>query len=89
MTELSYRHFPLSDGTRLGYLDLGTGDPIVMLAGWSQSVGQYKHQFEALRRDHRVVAMDWRGHGRSDKPDGGYRVVRFAAAFANSSPGSG
>jgi pimeloyl-ACP methyl ester carboxylesterase len=42
-------------------------------------VAQYKHQFKALSRDHRVVAMDWRGHGRSDKPDGGYRVVRFAA----------
>jgi pimeloyl-ACP methyl ester carboxylesterase len=27
---------------------------------------------------HRVIALDWRGHGESDKPTGGYRAVRFA-----------
>lgn len=74
-----YRSFTLSDGTKLAYLDVGQGEPIVLLSGWSQSVAQFKHQIGPLSRNHRVVAMDWRGHGRSDKPDGGYRVMRFAA----------
>lgn len=74
-----YEMLELSDGTKLAYRDEGRGEPIVMLAGWSQSVAQYKHQFSALSQDHRVVAMDWRGHGRSEKTPGGYRVVRLAA----------
>lgn len=73
-----YKHFTLSDGTKLAYLDSGRGEPVLLLAGWSQSVAQYKHQFEAFSENHRLIAMDWRGHGQSDKPAGGYRVVRFA-----------
>lgn len=74
----SYKHFTLSDGTRLAYLDGGEGEPVLLLAGWSQSVAQYKHQLGPLRANHRVIAMDWRGHGQSDKPEGGHRVVRYA-----------
>jgi len=74
-----YKAFELSDGARLAYLDQGAGETIVMLAGWSQSVAQYKHQLGPFSENHRVVAVDWRGHGRSSKPETGYRLVRFAA----------
>lgn len=74
-----YHDFDLADGTRLAYLDAGTGDVVLLLAGWSQSVAQYRHQFDDFAREHRVIALDWRGHGRSSKPTGGYRVGRMAA----------
>lgn len=74
-----YEDFELSDGARLAYLDRGSGEVVVLLAGWSQSVAQYKHQLGPFSRDHRVLAVDWRGHGRSSKPSDGYRLVRLAA----------
>lgn len=53
--------------------------PLVMIPGWSQSAAEFKHQIDDLSRDHRVIAVDMRGHGESDKPAHGYRISRLAA----------
>ncbi len=82
-----YSRFTLSDGAELAYLDcppreeLGERQPAptVLIAGWSQSVAQYRYQLPALSQRQRVLAVDLRGHGESSKPDGGYRVSRLAA----------
>lgn len=66
------------DGVTLSYLEGGEGHPLVMLAGWSQTAGMYERQFEDFCRFARVIALDHRGHGESDKPDHGYRVQRLA-----------
>ncbi len=68
----------LRDGTELSYIDRGSGDVVVMIPGWSQSAAQFKHQIGALSADHRVIAVDMRGHGESSKPKHGYRVSRLA-----------
>ena len=68
----------LSDGTRLKCIVEGDGDPVVMLPGWSQSAAEFKHQIPALAARHRVIALDHRGHGASDKPDHGYRIAHLA-----------
>jgi pimeloyl-ACP methyl ester carboxylesterase len=60
-----------SSGIRLTYAAQGTGTPIVLLHGFI-----FSHApawiagglFDALSRAHRVVALDLRGHGASDKP---------------------
>jgi pimeloyl-ACP methyl ester carboxylesterase len=68
----------LSDGVRLSYIEAGTGKPLVMVPGWSQTAIEFKHQLEGLSSRYRVVAFDPRGQGESDKPDYGYRLSRLA-----------
>lgn len=71
--------FRTRDNTTLHYLEAGSGPPLVMLHGWSQGAALFKHQLEGLADRHRVIALDMRGHGESEKPGHGYRVSRLAA----------
>lgn len=52
---------------------------MIMIHGWSGSAAVFKRQFDALTKVARVIAVDMRGCGESDKTDHGYRVSRFAA----------
>jgi len=56
--------FTASDGTRIAYRDTGSGTPIVLLHGLMAHGGFFRAQDE-LARDHRVIAVDLRGHGAS------------------------
>jgi pimeloyl-ACP methyl ester carboxylesterase len=67
-----------NDGVRLHYLEAGTGDPLVLVPGWSQTAEEWKYQLDGLSAHHHVYAVDMRGHGKSDKPDHGYRIARLA-----------
>jgi non-heme chloroperoxidase len=71
-------HVTTSDGVSLYYLEAGSGKPILMIPGWSQSAEQFRHQIEGLSDRYRVIALDLRGHGESDKPDHGYKISRLA-----------
>ncbi|MFE9330358.1 alpha/beta fold hydrolase [Streptomyces sp. NPDC006925] len=65
------------DGVRLHYLEAGSGPDLLLVPGWSQTAAQWRHQIADFARTHHVVAVDHRGHGRSDKPDHGYRIARL------------
>jgi pimeloyl-ACP methyl ester carboxylesterase len=67
-----------SDGVKLHYLEAGSGKPILMIPGWSQTAEQFKHQITGLSDRYRVIAVDMRGHGESEKPDFGYKISRLA-----------
>lgn len=68
-----------SDGIRLHYRDEGRGRPLVMIHGWTFS-GQFFHRnVLALSQNARVITLDLRGHGDSDKPEHSYRIPRLAA----------
>ncbi|WP_309384304.1 alpha/beta fold hydrolase [Cerasicoccus frondis] len=71
------RSYKTSDGVRLHYWDAGEGSPLVFLPGWSQTAAMFRGQFE-LAENYRCLALDWRGHGESDKPATGYRHARLA-----------
>ena len=71
--------FTTSDGVRLHYVEAGSGKPLVMIPGWSQTAAQFKHQIAGLSDKYRVIAIDMRGHGESDKPNYGYRIQRLSA----------
>lgn len=71
--------FVTRDKVTLRYLEAGAGDPLLIVPGWSASAATFERQLEGLSDRFRVIALDMRGHGRSDKPDYGYRVSRFAA----------
>jgi pimeloyl-ACP methyl ester carboxylesterase len=67
-----------SDGVNLHYLEAGSGKPILMIPGWSQTAEQFKYQLSGLSDRYRVIAVDMRGHGESDKPEFGYKISRLA-----------
>ncbi|WP_406861418.1 alpha/beta hydrolase [Streptomyces sp. HUAS MG47] len=71
-----------ADGSRVHVEVYGPeGAPAVVLAhGWTCSVSFWSEQIRALSADHRVIAYDQRGHGRSPVPAGpsGYSTEALA-----------
>ena len=60
-----------SNGVRIRYVEQGSGDPILLVHGYTANVEVNWIEtgvFANLSRDHRVIAFDLRGHGKSDKP---------------------
>jgi len=59
-----------SNGVRIRYVELGTGEPIVLLHGGGANVETWAQAgvLPALARNHRVIAFDARGYGKSGKP---------------------
>jgi pimeloyl-ACP methyl ester carboxylesterase len=71
------------DGVALYYEDDGQGDPPILLVhGWCCDHTYFAPQFERYQREHRVVAVDLRGHGRSDTPEQDYTMAGFADDLA-------
>jgi pimeloyl-ACP methyl ester carboxylesterase len=70
------------DGVRLAYVEAGTGDPpIVLVHGMLGTYRLMAPLFEHLSARHRVVSVDLRGHGDSDKPRGDYGNYVYCADF--------
>lgn len=60
-----------SAGVSIRYIDRGSGEPIVLLHGFTSNIERgwiENGVLDKLARDHRVVALDLRGHGKSGKP---------------------
>ena len=76
-------HVTTNDGVRLHYVERGSGAPLVMIPGWSQTAAQFEAQVEGLSASRRVIAFDMRGHGDSDKPEHGYKIQRLAMDLRN------
>jgi pimeloyl-ACP methyl ester carboxylesterase len=69
-------------GTRLHLVEAGNplGPAILFIHGLSQCWLQWSRQLDSgLAQTHRLVAMDLRGHGQSDRPRDGYGDSRFWA----------
>ena len=66
------------DGVNLRYLDTGSGDPaLVFIHGWCCNQSMWGDQIEAFAPNHRIIAVDLRGHGESGKPDQDYDISGF------------
>lgn len=76
--KIASKYFRTNDGVRLHYLEAGAGKPLVLLHGISQTAEQFKFQIEGLADRYRVIALDLRGHGESEKPDFGLKIHRLA-----------
>lgn len=77
--EKSMPHITTSDGTRIHYEEQGHGRPLVMLHGWTFSGRFFHRTVGPISEQARVITVDLRGHGRSEKPQHGYRISRLAA----------
>ena len=67
------------DGVRLSYLEEGNGSTVVLLGGFLMGARAWRVQMDALAPRHRVIALDRRHHGDSERPAGGHRLNRHAA----------
>jgi len=70
--------FTTQDKVKINFEVMGEGKPILFIPGWSCSYHFFDKNIKVLSEDFKVIAMDLRGHGESDKPDHGYRIARFA-----------
>jgi pimeloyl-ACP methyl ester carboxylesterase len=59
-----------NDGVRISFEVIGSGAPLVLLHGLSDSSAGWRESglVERLRARRRLILIDARGHGRSDKP---------------------
>ena len=48
--------------------DEGHGDPILLLHGFGANIFTWRYLFADLKENHRVIAVDMKGFGKSDKP---------------------
>ena len=60
-----------SNGVRIRYVEQGQGPAIVLMHGYTGTLDRHfiaNGVFANFAKDYRVIAMDLRGHGKSDKP---------------------
>jgi pimeloyl-ACP methyl ester carboxylesterase len=68
------------DGAEIEYRELGSGEPLLLLHGFSGTGDDWMHVFdlERLAERYRVILPDLRGHGGSTNPAGELRQRRIA-----------
>lgn len=67
-----------NDGARISYEEAGQGRPILLIPGWGCSRNFFRKNIGPLAATFRVVAMDLRAHGDSEKVAWGHRISRYA-----------
>ena len=60
------------NGVSLHYVTGGAGEPIICLPGWPQNWYSFKNIALALAEKYKVIVVDIRGMGSSEKPASGY-----------------
>jgi len=74
-------HYFLYQGhLRIYYEDIGRGEPLILLHGFGETHATWAKMAPELARHYRVISIDLKGMGFSDKPnDGRYRIADQAA----------
>jgi pimeloyl-ACP methyl ester carboxylesterase len=65
-------HYVNVNGVRLHYVEGGSGIPLICLPGWPQTWYSYHPVASELAKTYRVIVVDIRGMGNSEKPRAGY-----------------
>jgi pimeloyl-ACP methyl ester carboxylesterase len=75
-----HAHYVTVDGTRIRYVEQGTGPTVVLLHGLGASIYTWRDVIGPVAAaGFHVVAFDNRGFGSSDKPKSGYSAGAYAA----------
>ncbi len=73
----------LREGVKLGYVESGSGGaPFVFVHGWCCDHTYFAPQHAHFAARHRVVSVDLRGFGQSDRPAQAYTIEGFADDLA-------
>ncbi|WP_299491862.1 alpha/beta hydrolase [uncultured Shewanella sp.] len=83
MDTVQSHYFKTSDGVTLHYLEAkrsetDPGETLLLLPGGGLSADIFQQQITVFSQHYRVISLDKRGHGQSEKVDFGYRVSRYA-----------
>lgn len=65
-------------GHRIWFEDEGSGDPLLVLPGWTERFDDLSRLIATLRRDYRVIAADLPGSGRSGPQPRDYTVTYYS-----------
>ena len=68
-----------SNGIEINVATAGAGDAVLLVHGWPHTWRLWEPIIPALAQRHQVVAMDLRGLGASDAPEGGYDLTTLVA----------
>lgn len=63
---------------QLYYEERGCGEPLILLHGNGEDGSYFVHQLNYFSRRYRVITMDTRGHGKSQRGEGPFTIRRFA-----------
>lgn len=67
------------DGARIHYVEAGAGEPVVLVHGLGASTFSFRYTIPELAQRYRVVALDLKGFGFSERPqDGDYSLTAQA-----------
>jgi len=73
MTEQSFvHHNAVVNGLNWHWVESGSGPAVVLLHGIPESWRCWRQQIPTLSRQFRVIALDMKGYGQSDKSEGDY-----------------
>jgi len=70
----------LPNGQHLAYVEMGDpkGPPVILIHGYTDNARDWVPLIPYLSKKSRLIAVDIRGHGRSDKPECCYARIDFA-----------
>jgi len=72
------------DNTKMRYVDAGAGPVVVMIHGNAGTVDDWDfNSMGQLCHDHRLIAIDRPGHGKSDRPDGKAATLHYQAKLVH------
>jgi len=66
----------------VNYEIIGEGQPILFIHGLGSSLRDWEEQVPIFSKNYKVITIDLRGHGKSDKPNGPYSIPMFADDIA-------
>ncbi len=72
------RYFTTSDGVRLHYKVSGKGKPLVIFPGYGQDITKFDNIYKGLDKQFTIYCLDYRWLGKSESPNYGYHIERFA-----------
>lgn len=82
-----------ANGLKMYYQEVGTGDPVILLHGGTATGNSWQDHVQAYAKHFRVIAPDWRGHGKTNNPGGQFDyhtladdIVAFAQALGLNKP---
>lgn len=67
-----YSKFAEVDGIKIHYQEKGSGTPLILIHGYGSSTFTWRDVFVPLSEKFRVIALDLKGFGFSEKPTGDY-----------------
>ncbi len=68
---MEWEHLPLDDGVQIAYAREGTGEPLVLVPGWTVSGEVFEHQIAEFGGAFQAITFDPRCHGRSSDTTNG------------------